>query len=91
MSVLPRIFDQLPSNLRAIAERWLRDEAVGQICKDNDRDDMLAALDRQEAMLEVAMESRHAILMRLQEQLTVELIQILEEKRLKGSSNDNDK
>jgi hypothetical protein len=86
---LPRIFDQLPSNLRAIAERGLRDEAVVQICKDYD--DVLAALDRAEAMQEVATESCHAILMGLQEELAVELVQVLEEKRLRGSSNDDEK
>ena len=80
-SVLPRIFDQLPSNLRAIAERELRDESVYQICEDYH--DVLAALDRPEAMLEVATEGPYAILMRLQEELTTELIQVLEEKRLK--------
>jgi hypothetical protein len=36
-------------------------------------------------MQEVATESRHAILMRLQAKLKAELIQVLEEERLRGS------
>jgi len=92
---LPRIFNQLPSNLRAIAERLFREEAVGQICEDYD--DVLAALDRLEVMqdvatdvLEVTTDSRYASLKRLQEELPMELIQILEE-QLRGNSNDGEK